>query len=121
MADFYTGDALAEGQALDFRRVLFTTARSQLTLMALKPGEDIGVETHFDGDQIFLVLSGTGVASLNGVNVPVRVNSLVAVPAGTEHDIRNTGRGLLRLMTVFAPPQHRPGTVHHTKAAAARE
>jgi mannose-6-phosphate isomerase-like protein (cupin superfamily) len=89
--------------------------------MALKPGEDIGTETHFDGDQIFLVLSGAGEAALNRVNIPVRVNSLVAVPAGTEHNIRNTGPGMLRLVTVYAPPQHRPGTVHPTKADAAGE
>ena len=87
--------------------------------MAIKPGEDIGEETHGDVDQSLFFVSGTGRAELNGEASIIGPNSLVVVPAGTRHNFINTGETPLKLVTVYAPPEHAPGTVHKTKAEAA--
>jgi mannose-6-phosphate isomerase-like protein (cupin superfamily) len=87
--------------------------------MAIRPGEDIGEETHGDVDQSLFFVSGTGRAELNGEASAIAPNSLVVVPAGTRHNFINTGETPLKLVTVYAPPEHAPGTVHKTKAEAA--
>jgi mannose-6-phosphate isomerase-like protein (cupin superfamily) len=109
-------EALAVGNA-DFRRVLYTAGHCQLVLMALKPGEEIGAEVH-TLDQFFRVEEGTGEAVLDGVRTPIRAGFAVVVPAGADHNIINTGRGPLKLYTLYAPPNHRDGVVHHTRAEA---
>jgi mannose-6-phosphate isomerase-like protein (cupin superfamily) len=109
-------EALAVGNA-DFRRVLYTAKHCQLVLMALKPGEEIGAEVH-TLDQFFRVEAGTGEAVLDGVRTAVRAGFAVVVPAGTNHNIINTGRVPLKLYTLYAPPNHRDGVVHHTRADA---
>jgi len=101
----------------DFRRVLYTARFSQLVLMALKPKEDIGEEVH-TLDQFFRVEEGTGEAVLEGVRTAIRPGFAVVVPAGTLHNILNTGAGPLKLYTVYSPPNHRDGVVHLTRAAA---
>ena len=100
-----------------FRRVLYTATHCQLVLMALKPKEEIGAEVH-ELDQFFRVEEGAGVAILDGVSTPIRAGFAVIVPAGTKHNIINTGSGPLRLYTLYSPPNHRDGIVHHTRAEA---
>ncbi|MDD2801811.1 MAG: cupin domain-containing protein [Methylococcales bacterium] len=101
----------------DFRQVLYTAKHCQLVLMALKPGEEIGAEVH-QLDQFFRVEEGSGEAELNGVRTAIRDGFAVIVPAGTNHNIINTGTVSLKLYTLYSPPNHRDGVVHHTRADA---
>lgn len=101
----------------DFRRVLYTARHCQLVVMALQPREEIGAEVH-QLDQFFRVEEGTGEAVLDGVRTAIQPGFAVVVPAGTNHNIVNTGSGPLKLYTVYAPPNHRDGVVHRTRAAA---
>ena len=102
----------------DFRRVLFTTDRSQLVLMALKPGEEIGEETHEGIDQVLAFVEGEGEAVIEGERRPVRAGAVVVVPAGVLHNFVASGGSPLKLYTVYTPPEHPDGTVHRTKAEA---
>ena len=101
----------------EFRRVLYTAKNCQLVLMALKPKEEIGAETH-QADQFFRVEEGSGELVLAGVRTAIRAGFAVVVPGGTEHNIINTGSVPLKLYTLYAPPNHRDGVVHHTRADA---
>jgi mannose-6-phosphate isomerase-like protein (cupin superfamily) len=100
-----------------FRQVLYTAKYCQLVIMALKPGEDIGMEVH-KLDQFFRVEEGNGVAVLDGVRTEISAGFAVLVPAGMNHNIINTGADPLKLYTLYAPPNHRDGVVHHTRADA---
>lgn len=102
----------------DFRRVLWTGRRAQLVIMTIPPGGQIGDETHEGTDQILTLVSGFGEADLAGRTRPVTEGDLVAVPAGTRHNIRNTGVNPLVLYTVYAPPEHAAGAVHATRRDA---
>jgi mannose-6-phosphate isomerase-like protein (cupin superfamily) len=108
---------LTEGNE-DFRRVLYTGANLQLVLMAIQPGEEIGAEVHEDRDQFFRVEKGHGEVSIDGNVTQVKSDDAIIVPAGARHNIVNTGEKPLRLYTLYAPPEHRDGTVHATKADA---
>jgi len=101
----------------EFRRVLYTAKNLQLVVMALKPKEEIGAEVH-KLDQFFRVEEGTGEAVLDGVRTAIKAGFAVVVPAGTKHNIINTGNAPLKLYTLYAPPNHRDGVVHHTRADA---
>jgi mannose-6-phosphate isomerase-like protein (cupin superfamily) len=101
----------------DFRRVLYTARNCQLVVMALKPQEDIGAEVH-KLDQFFRVEQGHGEAVLNGVKTAIKAGYAVVVPAGERHNIINTGTEPLKLYTIYSPPNHRDGVVHHTRADA---
>jgi len=101
----------------DFRQVLYTTKQSQLVLMALKPGEEIGAEAH-KSDQFFRVEKGSGEVVLDGVHTPIREGFAVVVPGGMQHNIINTGSIPMKLYTIYSPPNHRDGVVHHTRAEA---
>jgi mannose-6-phosphate isomerase-like protein (cupin superfamily) len=101
----------------DFRRVLYTARHCQLVLMALKPKEQIGMEVH-KLDQFFRVEEGTGEAVLDGVRTTIGAGFAVLVPAGTDHNIINTGSVPLKLYTLYAPPNHRDGVVHSTRDGA---
>jgi mannose-6-phosphate isomerase-like protein (cupin superfamily) len=101
----------------DFRRVLYTAKHCQLVLMALKPKEEIGAEVH-TLDQFFRVEEGSGVAVLDGVRTEIRAGFAVVVPAGANHNIINTGNTPLKLYTLYSPPNHRDGVVHHTREQA---
>jgi mannose-6-phosphate isomerase-like protein (cupin superfamily) len=101
----------------NFRKVLYTAKSSQLVLMSLKPGEDIGMEVHHL-DQFFRVESGKGKAILDGVEHDIADGFAVVVPAGANHNIINTGEADLKLYTIYSPPNHMDGTVHETKALA---
>jgi len=100
-----------------FRQVLYTAKHCQLVLMALKPKEDIGAEVH-KLDQFFRVEEGMGEAVLDGVHTAIRTGFAVVVPAGMTHNIINTGTVPLKLYTLYAPPNHRDGVVHLTRADA---
>ncbi|MGZ8218109.1 cupin domain-containing protein [Methylomagnum sp.] len=101
----------------EFRRVLYTAKHCQLVVMALKPNEEIGAEVH-KLDQFFRVEEGTGEAVLDGVRTAIRAGFAVVVPAGTNHNIINTGSVPLNIYTLYSPPNHRDGVVHHTRADA---
>lgn len=102
---------------VNFREVLYTDKNSQLVLMALMAGEDIGEEVH-DVDQFLRIEKGTGEAILAGVVYEIEDGSAVVVPAGTKHNIINTGSEPMKLYTLYMPPHHRDGVIHRTKADA---
>src|SRR3712207_6637102 len=108
--------ALAQENSF-FRKEILTNEHSQVVLMSVNPGDDIGEETH-DVDQVLYFLSGSGEAVLDGQRSPIQANSLVVVPAGTLHNFVNTGSEPLKLFTIYAPPEEEPGTIHKTKAEA---
>jgi mannose-6-phosphate isomerase-like protein (cupin superfamily) len=101
----------------DFRQVLYTAKHSQLVAMSIPPQGEIGAEVH-TLDQFFRVESGTGEAVLDGVTTAIQEGFGVLVPAGTRHNIINTGAVALQLYTLYSPPNHRDGVVHHTRADA---
>ena len=101
-----------------FRREVLTGRHSQVVVMTIPPGEEIGEEVHDHVDQLLVFVDGTGEARLDDVSSPVAPNRLVFVRAGTRHNFINTGDDPLRLVTVYAPPEHPPGTVHATRQAA---
>jgi len=101
-----------------FRKVLFTAPKSQLVVMSLKPGEEIGMEVH-ELDQFIRVEHGEGKAILDGEEFELRDGSAVVIPTGTNHNIVNTSmEHPMKLYTVYSPPEHEDGTVHETKAEA---
>jgi mannose-6-phosphate isomerase-like protein (cupin superfamily) len=116
----FTIATIAEKSA-DFRRVLWTGEHSQLVIMTIPPGGEIGEEVHEENDQILTFVAGTGEARVGGEVREVNQGDLVAVPAGTRHNFINTGVNPLVLYTVYGPPDHADGTVHHTKEEADRE
>jgi len=102
----------------DFRRVLYTGPKSQLVVMRIPPGGEVGEETHRFTEQTLFFLSGTGAGLLDGETFPIGPGDVVVVTAGTRHNFRNTGVEDLKLYTVYAPPNHLDGRVHHTKSEA---
>lgn len=111
-----------EDKTLDnqnFREVLYTAPHSQLVVMTLRPGEEIGLETHENHDQFIRVESGSGEAILEGERHKLEDGTAVIIPSGTEHNVINTSRTEhLRLYTIYSPAEHPDGTVHRTKAEA---
>ena len=102
----------------NFRQVLYTAKNSQLVIMSLKPNEEIGKETH-QLDQFIRCESGQGKAILDGTDHEIGDGFVVIVPAGTKHNIVNTsGEKLLKLYTLYSPPNHLDGIIHKTKADA---
>lgn len=101
-----------------FRRVLFTAPHSQLVLMALQPGEEIGAEVHEDHDQFFRFEAGRGEIVIDGTTYQVSDGFAAVVPAGANHNVVNTGAEVLKLYTIYSPAEHKDGTVHKTKAEA---
>ncbi len=104
-----------------FRRVLYTGEHLQLVLMTLRPGEEIGEETHADRDQFFRIEEGEGEIHIDGVANRVEDDFAVIVPAGARHNVVNTGDEPLKLYTLYGPPEHKHGTVHRDKAQADRD
>ena len=101
-----------------FRRVILSGEHQQVVVMTIPPGGEIGDEVHVDTDQTLTFVDGRGEARLDGETSYVGPNDLVFVPAGTRHNFLNTGDRPLRLITIYAPPEHTPGTVHLTKSEA---
>ena len=104
----------------DFRRVLFTGEHTQLVIMTIPVGGEIGEEVHPDNDQILTFVSGTGEATVSGAKKQVVQGDLVVVPAGKKHNFVNTGPNPLILYTVYGPADHADGAVHATKEEADR-
>jgi len=102
----------------DFRRVLYTSGNLQLVLMILQPGEDIGEEVHSDIDQFFRFEEGEGTVIINDEEYDVEDGSGIIVPAGSKHNIINTGEGALKLYTLYSPPNHQDGISFKTKEEA---
>jgi mannose-6-phosphate isomerase-like protein (cupin superfamily) len=102
----------------NYRQVLYTGKNLQLVLMAILPGGEIGEEVHEDRDQFFRIETGEGEVLIDGNRSKLKSDDAIVVPAGARHNIVNTGNESLRFYTLYAPPEHRDGTVHVTKAAA---
>lgn len=116
-----------EQQTLDnatFRTVLFTGEHTQLTVMRIAPGEDIGREAHHDRDQFLRIEQGRARVELGRSKDSIDETHDVAddwavvVPAGVWHNVVNTGTEDLKLYSLYSPPEHPPETVHRTKAEA---
>lgn len=101
-----------------FRDEVITGQESQLVLMTIQPGDEIGAEVHGDHDQILVFVEGEGQAIIDDETLDVKANDLVFVHAGVKHNFINTGSKPLKLYTVYAPPEHSAGTRHETKAEA---
>lgn len=102
----------------NFRTVLFTGQKSQLVVMDIKPGEEVGLETHDHVEQSLFFLSGHGKAILNGQETMVGAGDVVVVTPGTEHNFVNTGNESLKIYTIYAPANHIDGRIHKTMADA---
>lgn len=102
----------------NFRKVVFTNKHSQVVLMSVLPGEDIGREVHPHVDQVLVFVKGSGEAFVGGETHGIGPGDMFAVPAGEEHNFTNTGHEVLKLFTVYSPPEHPDGVVHATKADA---
>lgn len=123
MATGFVADIKKAAKENDFyRNVIFTAPHSQLVLMSIEPGDEIGLEVH-DGDQILYFVDGEGKVVLDGEEHEVEKGSIAFVPSGVQHNVVNTDEEELKLFTVYAPPQHPWNTVERKKkvAAAARE
>ena len=117
-------DANLEKETLkndDFRRVLYTGKHSQLVLMNLRPGEEIGEEVHETIDQFFRIQAGEGVVTIDGVEHKVMDGSGVIVPSGARHNVINRSKKDLKLYTIYSPPEHIDKTIRNTKADALKE
>lgn len=115
----YHANVLKETEVnVNFRRVLCTGLKSQLVVMSIPPGGEVGEETHQYTEQTLFVLSGSGEGELDGKKFPIVPGDAVVVTPGTEHNFHNTGVTALKLYTVYAPPNHIDGRVHKTKADA---
>jgi mannose-6-phosphate isomerase-like protein (cupin superfamily) len=101
-----------------FRREVMTGEHEQVVVMTIPPGGEIGEEVHPDTDQVLVFIDGRGEAQLDGQSSDVGPNDLVFVRAGTRHNFINRGDGPMRLITVYAPPEHEAGTVHQTREEA---
>jgi mannose-6-phosphate isomerase-like protein (cupin superfamily) len=102
-------------QNTDYRREVFTAAHLQLVLMSLEPGQEIGSEIHAEIDQFFEILTGTGVSIIDEVEYQVENDIALVIPAGASHNIINTGSEVLKLYSIYAPPEHPKGTVEPVK------
>ncbi len=113
-----------KGQAMAntyFRQVLENGKHTQIVIMSIAPGEDIGMETHPDNDQVLYFVSGEGEAVLNGEEAEIKAGDIVLVNAGTEHNFMNTSEEEdLKIITTYSPPHHPAGTVHETKEEASQ-
>jgi mannose-6-phosphate isomerase-like protein (cupin superfamily) len=102
----------------NFRKVLNTGIHSQIVAMSIKAHRDIKEEVHPVTDQILFIIEGEGDAMVDGEIRNVKKNEIVFVPAGTTHNFRNTGETALKLLTIYAPPEHQDGTIHKTREEA---
>ncbi len=118
MKGFFTPIETDTTDNTDFRRVLYTGNYTQLVLMSLKPGEEIGIETH-GNDQFFRFESGSGAVAVDDMTYEVMDGDCVIVPAGAKHNVKNISESDdLKLYTLYSVPHHRDGTVHATKEVA---
>lgn len=103
----------------DFRKVLYTSKHMQLVLMALKPNEEIGEEIHEGNDQFFRFESGSGICTINGNIYKIKAGDVIIVPAGAKHNVINNDSSLvLKMYTIYTPPNHKDGIIRATKKEA---
>ncbi|MDZ7789365.1 MAG: cupin domain-containing protein [Xanthomonadales bacterium] len=102
----------------EFRKVIWTGENSQLVLMAIPEGGEIGGEVHEGHDQLLWFVDGEGVAKIGDREERVAAGDVSIVPSGTWHNFRNSGSGMLKLYTTYSPPEHEAGTEHETKSEA---
>lgn len=108
----------------NYRTTLWTGPHSQMTVMSIPVGDDIGLEVHPDNDQMIRIEDGSGIARLGNaknnlyINQPVYRDSVAFVPAGTWHNVVNIGNRPLKVSTIYGPSDHPWGTVDTTKAIA---
>ena len=103
----------------NFREVLYTSKYCQLVLMSLRPGEEIGMETHRGNDQFFRVEKGHGQCLIDGNEYELRDGDAVVVPSGARHNIINVSDSEeLKLYTIYSPPHHKDGIIRTTKKEA---
>jgi len=115
---FETNIEKAAKENIFFRKVLHTGKYSQLAVMSLAPGEDLGEEKNDSVDQIFFFIEGKGEAIIDRKATPVNPGDISFVPAGTVHNFRNSGLDCLKFCTIYSPPEHQNGAIHETKADA---
>ncbi len=99
----------------NFRKVIATNKYQQLVLMSLKPKEEIGMEVHKKVDQFFRIEKGTATAIIGDKKIKLKKEYVIVIPAGTYHNIINTGKTDLKMYSIYAPPNHKPNTVNKTK------
>lgn len=115
----FIGDVSQQAIAnTNFRKVLETGNNTQVVLMNIKPGEDIGEEVHEDTDQVLYFVQGVGKAVLDGEERTFDNDDVFLVKAGTRHNFINTGDVDLKIITAYSPPHHPAGTIHKTKEEA---
>jgi mannose-6-phosphate isomerase-like protein (cupin superfamily) len=102
----------------EFRKVIWTGEETQVVLMAIPEGDEIGGEVHEGHDQLLFFVAGRGKAKIGELEMDVAEGDISIVPSGVFHNFRNTGSGMLKLFTTYSPPEHEPGTEHATKAEA---
>ena len=102
----------------DFRRVLYTGEKSQLVLMSLLPGEEIGMEVHPENDQFFRFEDGEGEVIIGETTYQVSDGDAVIVPKGERHNVVNTGKTALKLYTIYSPAHHKDGIIRATREEA---
>ena len=112
---FVTNIEKATLENANFREVLFTGPHLQLVVMSLKPGEDIGLETHTKSDQFIRVESGTGQFHINGQVHECRDGSSIVIPQGSQHNVVNTGKDDMKIYTIYSSQEHKPGVKQKTK------
>lgn len=115
---YHTNIAAAANANVFFRQVLNTGAKSQLVVMSIPPGGDIGAEIHAHVEQTIVVVNGNGESIVDGVTQPMITGDVLIITPGANHNIVNTGQVPLKLYTVYAPANHLDGRVHTTKAEA---
>jgi len=103
----------------NFREVLYTSKHSQLVLMSLNPGEEIGMETHPDNDQFFRIEAGHGKSIIDGIEYEINAGDAIVIPAGAKHNIINTDNDAeLKMYTIYSPAHHKDGITRATKKEA---
>ena len=102
----------------NFRKVVYTSAYSQLVLMSLKPKEEIGAETHPENDQFMRFEGGKGRVEIDENSYNVKDGDAVVIPAGAKHNVINTGKDKLKIYTIYSPPHHKDQIVRKTKEEA---
>ncbi|OGV95997.1 cupin [Microgenomates group bacterium RBG_16_45_19] len=119
MAVFTTNIETATLKNSHFRQVLFTGQHQQLVVMSLKPQEEIGAEVHDEVDQFFRLEAGEAKFIVDDQTFTLKADDVIIIPAGSQHNVINPSASeALKLYTIYAPPNHPPGTVHPTKAEA---
>lgn len=118
MKGFHSNIEKLTAENTNFRKVLYTAKHCQLVLMCLRPGEEIGLETHTENDQFFRFESGQGKVVIDGNEYSVGDGEGIIVPVGAKHNVINTGAGDLKLYTIYSPAHHKDGIVRATKEEA---